>query len=115
MRHSLKITSGRVLGTMAALGLLALAGCDATDPVKREYVWHPSNINQSNIAAMAANPSDLVRGRETQTRQAVIDTDAVNRVVTGKPTALIKDMAGSQNAGASSPGASGTSSGNGGT
>lgn len=42
--------------------VLALAGCDATDPYLREGVWRPNGANEANLRAMVASPSDLVRG-----------------------------------------------------
>ncbi len=45
------------------VGVILLAsGCAATDPYKREGVWHPNGSNDSNLRAMVAIPSDLVRG-----------------------------------------------------
>ena len=44
------------------LALLALAGCDATDPYMRDGTWRPNGANESNLRAMVASPSDLVRG-----------------------------------------------------
>lgn len=43
--------------------VLVLSGCDATDPYRRSDVWYPTGANAGNIAAMAANPGDLVIGR----------------------------------------------------
>jgi hypothetical protein len=39
--------------------LLALAGCDATDPYQRTGVWRPNNANAINLRAMVLVPSDL--------------------------------------------------------
>lgn len=44
--------------------LLALAGCgDQRDPYLRTDVWKPTGANAGNIAAMVANPHDLISGR----------------------------------------------------
>ena len=43
-------------------GTLLLAGCALTDPYERYGVWHPNHANDTNLAAMVAAPSDLVRG-----------------------------------------------------
>lgn len=48
------------------LALLALAGCDATDPYMRDGVWRPNGANESNLRAMVASPSDLVRGMPSE-------------------------------------------------
>lgn len=47
-----------------ALPLLA-AGCADLDPYRREGMWQPEGVVQGNMAAMVANPTDLVRGRGT--------------------------------------------------
>jgi hypothetical protein len=49
----------RTSRTAALLLLLALAGCDATDPYKRTGVWRPNNANEINLRAMVVVPSDL--------------------------------------------------------
>jgi len=41
--------------------LLALLGCDRTDPYLRDGVWHPNGANQANLRAMVALPSSLFR------------------------------------------------------
>ncbi len=46
---------------MAALAL-ALAGCDAMDPYRREGMWRPNGANDADLRAMVVSPSDLVRG-----------------------------------------------------
>jgi len=40
--------------------ILALAGCNATDPYLRPHVWRPSGANEANLRAQVAVPSDLV-------------------------------------------------------
>lgn len=56
------------------IGLLlaAAAGCSETDPYSRPGMWQPEGANAGNMAAMVANPSDLVRGQAGQgvTRQS---------------------------------------------
>jgi hypothetical protein len=51
----------RRLLCMATLAL-ALAGCDAMDPYRREGTWRPNGANDANLRAMVVSPSDLVRG-----------------------------------------------------
>ena len=43
--------------------LLTLAGCDSRDPYLRTDVWQPTGSNFGNIAAMVADPHDLISGR----------------------------------------------------
>jgi hypothetical protein len=103
----------RLLPVAAMIGLVSLAACDPLDPLKRDYYWHPANVNQSNIAAMAANPADLSRGRDSRSGPSITQADAVNRVLTGRQTPLIMQTVGATG-GVSSTGASGTSNGTGG-
>jgi len=102
----------------AALSLLALTGCDQMDPMTRPYYWQPSEVNPANIAAMAVNPADLIHGQHADTRRVVEDSDAVDRIWTGKPTTLLKEdpgtAGGSGGSGAATgSGSSGTSGGGG--
>jgi hypothetical protein len=85
-----------------------LTGCDQIDPLKRPYMWQASGVNDRNIALMAANPADLVRGRDAPQRGAIVETDGVTRLWTGKQLPLLSDVPG---AGASST----TSTGGGGS
>jgi type IV pilus biogenesis protein CpaD/CtpE len=41
---------------------VSVAGCAATDPYQRTGAWQPSGTVQGNLAAMVADPHDLVRG-----------------------------------------------------
>ncbi len=88
MRFKFIKTPGTKIIGIAAVSLLALTGCNQIDPLKRPYMWHESEINRHNIAAMAANPHDLVRGRETPRRRAVTESDAVQRLWSGQPVPL---------------------------
>lgn len=45
---------------MAAV--LLLAGCESREPYRRTDVWQPTGANAANLAAMVANPHDLIRG-----------------------------------------------------
>jgi type IV pilus biogenesis protein CpaD/CtpE len=74
---------------VAALSLLALAGCDQIDPLTRPYVWKATNVNVRNIAAMADDPLDLIRGRETRSRRAIQESDAVEHLWAGKTMPLL--------------------------
>jgi hypothetical protein len=78
----------RAMRAGAALGLLSLAGCDRIDPLTRPYMWHATGVNARNIAAMAVNPNDLIRGQDQPRRRAATEADAVDRVWTNKPTPL---------------------------
>ena len=85
MRNPFITTSRtRMLGATAALSLLALTGCDQIDPLKRPFMWEESGVNASNIAAMAANPTDLAHsGRDTPQRRVKAESEAVEHLWNG--------------------------------
>ena len=41
---------------------LFLSGCAFEDPLTRAGLWHPVGANDANLAAMVADPDDLVTG-----------------------------------------------------
>ena len=68
--------------------LLTLTACQQLDPYTRTDMWQPTGANAGNIAAMVADPNDLIRGRgsdRANTKPAVL---AIERVATDKPKAL---------------------------
>jgi uncharacterized membrane protein YgcG len=103
----------RPLFASAVLSLLTLTGCDQIDPLTRPYGWQPSQANARNIAAMAANPADLIQGRSSKARRSNLDTDAIDHIWSGKPMPLLSGGGGSGGGGSS--GSSGGASGGGGT
>jgi hypothetical protein len=65
----------------AAACLIAfLSGCNTLEPYTRAYSWHPTGANEANLAAMAANPSDLVHGRGTSPSDGLAGAAAVDRL-----------------------------------
>jgi type IV pilus biogenesis protein CpaD/CtpE len=100
----MRATLPRILCTAAALSLLALAGCDQIDPLKRPYMWHETGVNTQNIAAMAANPADLIHGRDSARRRAAMESDGVDRLWSGKPLPLPSDTPGAATGGAAASG-----------
>ena len=42
--------------------LILLGACSITDPFNRPGVWNAGHVNDDNLRAMVAVPSDLVRG-----------------------------------------------------
>jgi type IV pilus biogenesis protein CpaD/CtpE len=58
----------------------SLAGCAATDTYSRPGTWHPDAANAANIAAMAANPEDLLHGRGSHGSDATLAVGAIERV-----------------------------------
>lgn len=75
-------------GGAALLALLAAAGCAATDPYTRDGTWQPTGANARNIAAMAANKQDLIRGRGTQGSDPIESSSAVFHLWEGASRAL---------------------------
>ena len=74
----------------AALALPALlAACGPeTDPYARTGTWQPTGVNATNLAAMVAQPSDLLRGRSARGNVAVQATVPVTRLWNGTPVPL---------------------------
>ena len=64
----------------AAGALLAMAGCDATDPAYRDGLWHPMHVNRTNLTLSAAYPADLVRGSGVTGTDGVVAAAAVDRL-----------------------------------
>ena len=59
--------------------VLALAGCDISDPYLRDGVWRPDGANDANLRAMAASPSDLVRGVPSTETEGLVAAAAIDR------------------------------------
>lgn len=66
--------------TGLVLGLLALAGCSVIDPYERPGTWRPTDVNDSNLAAMIAVPGDLARGTEDLTGNGQPAAAALDRL-----------------------------------
>jgi hypothetical protein len=64
----------------ALLLLLALAGCDATDPFRAEGKWRPAGVNELNLRVMLADPSHLDQGVEEPRRDGQLAAAAVDRL-----------------------------------
>lgn len=73
---------------VVALPLL-LAACGSGDAYNHADAWSPSGANAQNIAAMIANPHDLVVGRSSGRRDARQAAGAVDRVSQDKPKPLL--------------------------
>ncbi len=74
----------RGLGRFACLALLfGTAGCAGlNDPFQREGTWQPENLNNTNMAAMVANPSHLQQGVGDDSSPGEISAAAVHRLLT---------------------------------
>lgn len=97
----------------AFLPLLAVAllcGCAATDPYRRAGMWQPDGANAGNIAAMLADPMDLVRGRDATGGERRLGAAAVQRLWDDRVKALQDPTSaggGSGGGGGGAPGAAG--------
>jgi hypothetical protein len=68
------------LATGAAAAILAVGGCDATDPLLRSGLWTPNHASRVNLTVTAAYPADLVRGTGSNTTDGVLAAAAVDRL-----------------------------------
>ncbi|MDA8051439.1 MAG: hypothetical protein M0002_15800 [Rhodospirillales bacterium] len=93
--------------------LLAASGCTmAGDPMMRAGTWHPTGVNAANLAAMVANPHDLVQGEDANGTPGPVAVLPVARLRADKVPALpnnsIVQIGGTTtNSGGGSPGGTG--------
>jgi type IV pilus biogenesis protein CpaD/CtpE len=66
-------------GVLLAGFILTLAGCEDLDPYHRQHVWYPTGASEANIAAMAANPRDMIRGHGGARADGAVAEGAVTR------------------------------------
>jgi len=75
---------------LLACPLLTMAGCTETEPYNRVGMWSPVGANTRNIAAMAADPRDLIRGHgDGAGANGRMSADAVNRLRDGTTKPLL--------------------------
>ena len=103
------MTRAATLSLLALGGLLMLAGCDQLDPMMRTDRWQPSGANAGNLAAMVADPHDLIRGRGDIFRDSNDQALAVTRIDTDQAKAF--SGGGGSSGGSSGGGGSGSSGG----
>jgi type IV pilus biogenesis protein CpaD/CtpE len=99
-----------IVAGLFALVDFSLAGCDSRDPYRRTDVWQPTGSNAANIAAMLANPHDVISGRGDSRENAAEPALAVTHVWLDQPKPLAGGAAGG---GASGGGSGGGASGGG--
>jgi hypothetical protein len=68
------------LATGAAAAILAVGGCDTTDPLLRDGLWHFNHASRVNLTVSAAYPADLVRGSGSTTTDGIVATLPVDRL-----------------------------------
>lgn len=86
--------------------LLGPAACASRDPFLRDDVWKPTGANAGNLAAMVANPHDLISGRGTMRSDTKATTAAIGNIWSGQPKSLRYGNAGGD-AGGEGSGATG--------
>lgn len=99
--------------TMLA-AVLSVAACQEMDPYARNDMWQPTGANAGNIAAMVANPYDLIRGRGSDRTDSNEPVLAIHRVNTDRTKALL-DPGGDSVSSTGSSGGGGSGSGSGGS
>jgi hypothetical protein len=73
---------------MVLLLLLLPAACAQTDPVYRPGDWMPQGVSARNLAAMVAEPTDMVRGHGEAGADSPLAIAAVTRLMEGKAKLL---------------------------
>lgn len=71
---------------LATIGLLLLADCSGPNSYDRVGVWEPTGANAANLAAMVANPQDLIRGHGSSSTLSKDQVVAVDRIWSGSAT-----------------------------
>jgi uncharacterized membrane protein YgcG len=92
---------------------LCVAACQEMDPYARTDMWQPTGANAGNIAAMVANPYDLIRGSGSDRTDSNEPVLAIHRVDTDHTKALL-DPGGDSAASSGSSGGGTTGGGSGG-
>ena len=87
--------------------LLLLGGCSLTDPYQRPGMWQPNGANTLNLAAMIANPNDLIRGRGTVGTPGIEAAPPIARLWSGRPLELPSTSSQATSAGQGRPGGGG--------
>ena len=90
--------------------VLVVAACQQIDPYTRTDMWQPTGANAGNIAAMVANPYDLIRGRGAAKEDSKASNVAISHVWSDTPKGLLDPGGGS---GGGSSGSSGGAGGGG--
>jgi hypothetical protein len=106
-----RLTPWLLAGSLAAT--LTLAGCDR-DPYRRTDVWYPTGANAANLAAMVANPADLVHGHGVSSTDSKAQRLAVERIWSDSPRGLGSATGGGGGGGGGSGSGGGGGSGSGG-
>ena len=95
----------RVIRIAALLTVVtAVGGCVSRDPYNRTDVWRPTGANSANLAAMVADPRDLLRGHGTTRQSTKASAVAAERLWVDQPKSLPTASGGGGGGGGSPPG-----------
>ena len=97
-----------IIGFGMVIGSLMLTACQDMDPYTRTDMWQPTGANAGNIAAMVANPYDLIRGRGVTAVDSKASNIAIGHIWSDTPKALL-DPGGASSGGGSGGGSAGGS------
>jgi uncharacterized membrane protein YgcG len=98
----------RIIIRLALLAaVLVVAACQDMNPYTRSDTWQPTGANAGNIAAMVANPYDLIRGRGVDKVDSEASNVAIGHIWNDKPKALLDPGGGSGGGSGSSGGGGG--------
>jgi type IV pilus biogenesis protein CpaD/CtpE len=89
---------------LLALPLFLLTACGSGDPYRNADTWAPSGVNAENLAAMIANPRNLVLGQNGRRADARQAAGAVDRIWQDRPKPLLSATASAGGGGASAAG-----------
>jgi len=68
--------------------VLALPGCNRTDPYLRDGAWQPNGANAANLRAMVAVPADLATATPAGPADGGLAAAALDRLRNGRVTPL---------------------------
>ena len=74
--------------TLSLASICLLSACADREPYLRTDVWSPTGAVQSNLAAMVANPRDLIQGRGDTTQDTRNSANAILRAWADTPRSL---------------------------
>jgi hypothetical protein len=71
----------RIIRFSIAIGVMTfLTGCDTLEPYDRIGAWRPTAVNDANLAVMAVNPGDLLRGQGTAASDGMTAAAPIDRL-----------------------------------
>lgn len=108
------MTSKSFIHAALMLGVLILGGCEDRDPYRRTDVWHPTGAPQANLAAMVANPQDLIRGHGVSVADPKVVNTSISHIWLDTPKPLLDPTGSASGGGGGASGGAGAGAGAGG-